>query len=105
MNEHHERLHSIDESINQGSGKIQEMLNEGFCSTQSSLTALSDDKTKKSLLKILDPLINNARKPKSGTAETGLAFLETEKYRDWKTGSASFLWVHGKSGTGKTVLV
>lgn len=38
--EHHKRLHSIDESISQGSGKIQKMLNEGFHSTKSSLAAL-----------------------------------------------------------------
>ena len=64
-----------------------------------------EDELKKSLLQILSPLTNHARKPKESTAETGLAFLETEKYRDWKTGSASFLWVYGKSGTGKTVLL
>ena len=42
VSEHHKRLHSIDESISQGSGKIQKMLNEGFHSTESSLAALSN---------------------------------------------------------------
>ena len=40
MVEHRKRLHSIDESISQGSGKIQKMLNEGFSGTKSSLAAL-----------------------------------------------------------------
>lgn len=57
------------------------------------------------MLQILSPLTNHARKHVEGTAETGLAFLETEKYKDWKTGSAPFLWVYGKSGTGKTILL
>ena len=57
------------------------------------------------MLKILSPTTNHARKHEEGTAETGLAFLEREKYRDWKTGYTSFLWVYGKSGTGKTVLL
>ena len=39
--EHHKRLRSIDESISQGSGKIQKILNEGFHSTEISLDALS----------------------------------------------------------------
>ena len=40
--EHRKRLHSIDENITQGSGKIQKMLNDGFHSTESSLAALSN---------------------------------------------------------------
>ena len=40
MIEHHKRLHSIDESISQGSGKIQKIVNEGFHSTKSLLAAL-----------------------------------------------------------------
>lgn len=60
---------------------------------------------KESLLEILSPPSNHARKHVEGTAETGLAFLETEKYKDWKRGSTSFLWVYGKSGTGKTILL
>ncbi len=40
MIEHRKRLHSIDESISRGSGKIQKMLNEGFDGTKSSLAAL-----------------------------------------------------------------
>ena len=40
MIEHRKRLQSIDESISQGSGKIQKMLNEGFDGTRNSLAAL-----------------------------------------------------------------
>ena len=57
------------------------------------------------MLEILSGLTNHTRKHEEATAETGLAFLERETYRDWKTGSTSFLWVYGKSGTGKTVLL
>ena len=66
---------------------------------------LVEDDPKKSMLEILSCLTNHARKHEEGTAKTGLAFLEREKYRDWKIGSTSFLWVYGKSGTGKTVLL
>ena len=38
--EHHKRLRSIDESINERSAKLQRIVNEGFDDTKSSLAAL-----------------------------------------------------------------
>jgi len=57
------------------------------------------------MLEILSPLTNHAMEHIERTPKTGLAFLQTTEYRDWKTGPASFLWLYGKSGTGKTVLL
>jgi hypothetical protein len=35
---------------------------------------------------------------------TGLWFLESEKYVKWKTNAASFIWLNGIPGCGKTIL-
>jgi hypothetical protein len=37
-------------------------------------------------------------------ADTGLWFLEGEDYAAWKTNPASFIWLHGIPGCGKTIL-
>ena len=57
------------------------------------------------MLRILSPLTTHAEKHMKRTPETGLAFLRKAEFIDWKVGPASFLWLHGKSGTGKTVLL
>ncbi|KAF1954428.1 hypothetical protein CC80DRAFT_567678 [Byssothecium circinans] len=36
--------------------------------------------------------------------DTGLWFLESGQYAEWKTDAASFLWLHGIPGCGKTIL-
>ena len=35
---------------------------------------------------------------------TGLWFLESDQYTEWKTDAASFLWLYGIPGCGKTIL-
>ena len=57
------------------------------------------------MLRILSPLTNHDKKHIERTPKTGLAFLQTSGYIEWKTSLASFLWLYGKSGTGKTVLL
>jgi hypothetical protein len=36
--------------------------------------------------------------------DTGLWFLNSDQSAEWKTGAASFLWLHGIPGCGKTIL-
>lgn len=36
---------------------------------------------------------------------TGAWFLEDETYRNWRSFQNSFLWLHGESGCGKSVLI
>ena len=51
-----------------------------------------------------DPYLNYRKALKQRQACTGLWFLESEQYAKWKTDTASFLWLYGIPGCGKTVL-
>ena len=51
-----------------------------------------------------DPWINYQNACRSGHAATGLWFLESEEFSQWKMDANSLLWLHGKAGCGKTVL-
>ena len=50
-----------------------------------------------------DPSINYQRALKQ-RQHTGLWFLDGDTYASWKTESASFLWLYGILGCGKTIL-
>jgi hypothetical protein len=51
-----------------------------------------------------DPSLNYQKAVKRRQAETGLWFLESDDYAAWKTNPASFLWLYGIPGCGKTIL-
>jgi hypothetical protein len=51
-----------------------------------------------------DPSTNYQKAFKQRQADTGLWFLESERYTKWKTDAASPLWLYGIPGCGKTVL-
>ncbi|CAN9395659.1 unnamed protein product [Alternaria alternata] len=51
-----------------------------------------------------DPSINYHKAHRQRQADTGLWLLESVKFKDWKDGTASRLWLHGIPGCGKTVL-
>ena len=51
-----------------------------------------------------DPWTNHDSARRRHEPQTGVWLLQAEKYRTWKNGSISHLWVHGKAGCGKTVL-
>lgn len=51
-----------------------------------------------------DPSFNYKKALKQRQADTGLWFLESEQYAKWKTAPASFLWLYGIPGCGKTIL-
>lgn len=51
-----------------------------------------------------DPSTNYQKALEQRQDDTGLWFLESDQYNAWKTGAASFLWLHGIPGCGKTVL-
>jgi Cdc6-like AAA superfamily ATPase len=51
-----------------------------------------------------DPSPNYEKAVKQRQANTGLWFLEGEDYAAWKTNPASFIWLYGIPGCGKTIL-
>ena len=48
--------------------------------------------------------MNYQKALKQRQADTGVWFLESEQYAKWKTDAASFLWLYGIPGCGKTIL-
>src|SRR5215469_8047888 len=51
-----------------------------------------------------DPSVNYQKALKQRQADTSLWFLESEPYSRWKSEGASFLWLYGIPGCGKTIL-
>jgi len=51
-----------------------------------------------------DPSVNYQKALRQRQHNTGLWFLNGERYAGWKTGAASFMWLHGIPGCGKTIL-
>jgi len=51
-----------------------------------------------------DPSPNYQKALKQQQAGTGCWFLDSEKYKNWKTDDASFIWLYGIPGCGKTIL-
>ncbi|USP80732.1 hypothetical protein yc1106_08006 [Curvularia clavata] len=51
-----------------------------------------------------DPSINYQKALKQRQHNTGLWFLEGERYANWKFGGMSYLWLYGIPGCGKTIL-
>ena len=46
--------------------------------------------------------LNEAQKKRYG--KTGIWFLESELFKEWKLGARRYIWLHGIPGCGKTVL-
>ncbi|THY06176.1 purine and uridine phosphorylase [Aureobasidium pullulans] len=55
-------------------------------------------------LKVPDPSVNHKKALKAHHRGTGQWFLASNEFLHWKQESHSFLWLHGLSGCGKTVL-
>ncbi|KAL2028232.1 hypothetical protein VTO58DRAFT_110920 [Aureobasidium pullulans] len=55
-------------------------------------------------LKAPDPSVNHKKALKAHHRGTGQWFLASNEFLHWKQESRSFLWLHGLSGCGKTVL-
>jgi len=51
-----------------------------------------------------DPSINLATARKKRQQDTGIWLLNSPIFLDWKKTPGAFLWLHGKAGSGKTVL-
>jgi Ankyrin repeats (3 copies)/NACHT domain len=51
-----------------------------------------------------DPSLNHQKALKQHLQNTGVWFLGSEQYKRWKTDAASFLWLQGIPGCGKTIL-
>jgi hypothetical protein len=55
-------------------------------------------------LSAADPSSNYEQALKQRQNNTGFWLLNSDQYRKWKTEPASFLWLHGIPGSGKTIL-
>lgn len=51
-----------------------------------------------------DPSVNHLKALEKRHEGTGLWFIQSQAFRDWKNQSKSFLWLHGIPGCGKTIL-
>lgn len=51
-----------------------------------------------------DPSLNLRKSLKLRVADTGAWFLQSTQYSEWKASDASFLWLYGSAGSGKTIL-
>jgi hypothetical protein len=51
-----------------------------------------------------DPFTNHQKAHNQRQAETGLWFLDSTKFTEWKEGPASRVWLYGIPGCGKTIL-
>ena len=64
----------------------------------------TDVKELRSWLSATDSTSNHHRAREQRQADTGLWFVHGEDFAHWKDDQASFLWLHGIPGCGKTVL-
>ncbi|KAF2488658.1 HET-domain-containing protein, partial [Lophium mytilinum] len=51
-----------------------------------------------------DPSINYHKALKQRQADTGIWFLESDEFANWKIDAHSYIWLHGIPGCGKTIL-
>jgi hypothetical protein len=75
--------------------------------TESSTKTVTRDASVKRIHRWLsapDPSVNYQKALKQRQHNTGLWFLEGEQYANWKEDAASYLWLHGIPGCGKTIL-
>ncbi|KAH7118875.1 hypothetical protein B0J11DRAFT_582674 [Dendryphion nanum] len=77
-----------------------------YASASSTLQSITDKKLSKICcwLSPPDSSTNYQKALKQRQANTGLWFLDSVQYSRWKTFDASFLWLHGIPGCGKTIL-
>jgi hypothetical protein len=70
------------------------------------LTGLVDEKHAKisRWLSPPDPSVNHRKAVKECLPGTGIWLLKSRQYTKWKTHGASFLWLYGIPGCGKTIL-
>ncbi|KIL58410.1 hypothetical protein M378DRAFT_170665 [Amanita muscaria Koide BX008] len=52
-----------------------------------------------------DSSINHNSALRKRRSDTGSWLLRDSMYKDWQTMTNSFLWLHGLSGSGKTILL
>ncbi len=81
--------------------------NEKLISLTHSFHAAALEQTKDRIFQWLaapDPSLNHHRACRMKQQETGRWLTQSSKYINWKNQQASFLWLHGIPGCGKTVL-
>ncbi|KAJ7481286.1 ankyrin repeat-containing domain protein [Mycena galericulata] len=83
-------------------------LSQGQDVMDAKLQMLVDKQTRNKLDEWLKPPVRVAGSQRSAAnarhANTGLWFLERPEFREWIYAPGSFLWLHGMSGSGKTIL-
>ncbi|KAJ7215570.1 ankyrin repeat-containing domain protein [Mycena pura] len=83
-------------------------LSQGQDVMHAKLQVLVDEKTRAKLDQWIRPSVHVADSQRNAAnkrhPKTGLWFLECPEFREWIYAPSSFLWLHGISGSGKTVL-
>ncbi|KAJ7196234.1 ankyrin repeat-containing domain protein [Mycena pura] len=83
-------------------------LSQGQDAMHAKLQVLVDEKTRTKLDQWIRPPVHVADSQRNAAnkrhPKTGLWFLERPEFREWIYAPSSFLWLHGISGSGKTVL-
>jgi hypothetical protein len=84
------------------------LIRQGSCTIVQKLTSTLEEKLAKvrSWLSPPDPSQNYQRALKERQINTGLWFVESDQYVNWRadTASSPFLWLYGIPGSGKTIL-
>lgn len=84
--------------------KMQEGQEQGFQSLNQTLSSSRDDQRYQNILRWLsapDPSSNYNSALKKRHIDTGLWFINSQQFRDWKVGKDAFLWLYGIPGCGK----
>ncbi|KAL6229077.1 nucleoside phosphorylase domain-containing protein [Aspergillus navahoensis] len=86
---------------------ILEIISENTTAMKAVVEDISRDKQSDKIRKWLsppDPSTNLNEAQKKRQEGTGSWFLNSEPFKQWKTGNRQHLWLHGIPGCGKTVL-
>ncbi|KAH0041825.1 purine and uridine phosphorylase, partial [Aureobasidium melanogenum] len=84
-----------------------ERLSSDVQTVAASMEQIKDNNASNSVtqwLKAADPSVNYVRAIETHRKGTGEWFLRGTQFEEWKAQNKSFLWLHGLSGCGKTIL-
>ncbi|OAL01772.1 hypothetical protein IQ06DRAFT_368197, partial [Phaeosphaeriaceae sp. SRC1lsM3a] len=87
--------------------RLRKEISELYSPSARNLEELKQRETREKVLDWLepgDPTSNYEQALKQRQENTGLWFLHSEQYKNWKEAPGSFLWLHGIPGSGKTIL-
>ncbi|KAF8344777.1 ankyrin repeat-containing domain protein [Amanita rubescens] len=78
--------------------------NSAFFEIHGNVNTSNDIEKHRQWLKPSDPSTNHNNAMRKCHVDTGKWLLEHSMYKEWKQKNNSFMWIHGISGAGKTVI-